>query len=124
MARTTNASSPTRSRPRSKSKRRLSHSSRCSGGCANRRAKGKRRLAETPLQRFRLRVICGENNERTDRHPTNGKNRQLVQATRLHFPIQRNLWRSEWRLGLRPARCRIKAQSEELLVARHGARTR
>src|SRR5439155_10355375 len=72
---------------------------------------------------FLIRVTC-DNHEHADRHPANGKDCQPLQAARLHLSIQRNLRRTQRRLGLRTARCRIKAQSEELLVARHGARAR
>src|SRR5207249_4763072 len=68
--------------------------------------------------------ICGENNEHIDERPAHGKNRQLMQAARVHFSIERDLRRSERPLGLRPAWRRAKAQPEELLVARDGARTR
>jgi hypothetical protein len=36
-----------------------------------------RRLAQTPLQRFLIRVTC-DNYERADRRPAHGKNRQPV----------------------------------------------
>src|SRR5437762_13622453 len=47
-----------------------------------------------------------------------------MQATRFYFSIERNLWRIEWALGLRPARRRAQTEPERILVARDGARTR
>src|SRR5204863_8198573 len=58
------------------------------------------------------------------RRGKHGKDRQLVQTARLHFPVERNLWRIERSVGLRPARSRTQAPPEELLVAGDGSRTR
>ena len=41
----------------------------------------------------------------------------------VHFPIERDLRRAEWLLGLRAARRRAEAECEGLLVAHHGPRT-
>src|SRR5204863_3265605 len=58
------------------------------------------------------------------RRGKHGKDRQLMQAARIHFPVERDLRRTEWPVGLRPARRRVEAQPEELLVAGDGSRTR
>ena len=57
-------------------------------------------------------------------HDRNGETGLAVQAARLSVPIQRDLRRPEWILGLWPPGRRTETQHQGRLVARHGHGTR
>src|SRR5437762_6929654 len=59
-------------------------------------------LERNPFHPRDLRLNMSDYDRERER-ATDGKNRQFVQTAWLHFPIERDLWRAQRGVGLRPA---------------------